>query len=167
MLKNITISAYVKVYWVWINTNLYPRIFSKWWVTSNEQYWFWFNYVPVVISWYDYVWLESRLDPGYYKTSTLTGYTINISYLEKKWHHVAWSYDWNTIKYYFDWEKVWEDNTTFNWDIVSSTKHFIIWNAWWDAWYNRAVYGLINQMYIYNRALSKKEIKILSSKFIR
>ncbi len=155
--KNITISAIVNHYWTWSNTNTYPRIVSKWWTTNSEEYAFWYNYnIDAEIS-NSFQW---RLDTLSRSGTTLT-FAKEVLPINDRWMNISVVYDGIYFKLYVDGELYGSFVWVFEWDLVSSIKHLIIWNAWWDSWYNRAFYWLIDDIRIYSRALSDSEIQTL------
>ena len=153
--QKISISAYINTYGTGINSSYWPRIVSKWWTTNSEQYGLWIGYKQDG----EYISkINARLDVSTLNNNTWI-WTDNYWDLKNKWHHIVITYDWDKLLYYLDWEKVAEDNESFKGDIVSSTKHLIIWNVWRDWDYDRAFYGLIDDVRIYNRVLSNEEIR--------
>lgn len=150
--KNITISAMVNLYWTWVNSGCYPRILWKgivWWVTA-EEYALWWS-----CSEYNKNIPSLRLSPVN-KTAAQVNWIGVYDYA--KFLYITATYDWKETKIYINWKLDNSSKEIFNWDIQESTKDLFIWHSSWTSWLTRAFYWIIDDVKIYNRALSDEEI---------
>jgi len=82
------------------------------------------------------------------------------SVVDNKWHLLVGKYDGSTVSVYVDGK--FENSSNFNHGIGSNNSELIIGND--PDCPNRFFNGIIDDIRIYNRALSEEEIKVLYKK---
>jgi hypothetical protein len=83
---------------------------------------------------------------------------LNFQYEVWKWSFISMIFDWRNLYWFVDWKKYSLDNTITSSDIIDlKDSSFVIWWKYWEASYN----WLIDEVRIYNRALSDLEIQTL------
>jgi len=89
--------------------------------------------------------------------STIT-HTVSVSDLRNAWHHYAVTYNGSVVKIFFDGKEVY--NATQTGTLDSGTVNTTIgWGSVFSTYYH--LKGIIDEVRIYNRALSEKEIEYL------
>ena len=139
---------------VWYNASFY-RILSKQYHTSWSNNWGYSLYVNNSSKFESTI----RYDNSPYVFSTTSSSTNEVT-------HTAVVYSKKDLKYsiYVNWKKEYT-RTSYNWAIKDTTDPFMIWTWYdWNQWIPTNTYPwhwIIDEVRVYNRALSDNEIETL------
>jgi len=148
--KEITISAIINTFWNGIKSNYFPRILWKGANPSSEQYALW-----QTLTW--------SISPFTFRLNPINKLTAQVQWYESSpinsYVNITVTYNLKETKIFINWKLDNLSSDNYSWIIIDSTKNLIIWNTSWSSWLNRAFYWTIDDIKIYNRALSDSEIK--------
>lgn len=158
--KEITVCSLVK-YDTWVPRNWWVGWQSNGWILAKRNtwlttwhYWFWkFNEN-------NSSWNANKLSfcaNNWAWQCTLSDFKLTLG----EYYNVCSTYDWNNVVLYLDWNKLYSYTKT--WTIITDNWNlYIWWYEWnWTPWSEEYLHGTIDEVRLYNKALSESEIKAL------
>lgn len=110
---------------------------------------------------------NNKLQLQFYKNNSSYNNVASSNSLDTNWHHVAVTYDYvsdgtSIITLYIDGQQVGQ-NTNSVGPLIQNSQQFELGRYYWSGSYNRYFDGMIDEAYVFNKALDQGAIENLAS----